>query len=136
VINRDRNVRKLKEFIEIVNTVPQFAELVNYGNLYTDMLYKFGFDDPQRYIVEAKPEQEAVAPAPSSPMDALMQGAGEIGGAAAQAGVTEAAASGALGGMLAETATGVPGSVPTLNESDPALAQQQMLAMQQPLPQA
>jgi hypothetical protein len=136
VINRDRNVRKIKEFIEIVNTVPQFAELVNYGNLYTDILYKFGFDDPQRYIVEAKPEQEAPAPAPTSPMDALMQGAGDIGGAAAQAGVTEAAASGKLGQMLAETATGVPGAVPTLNESDPALAQQQMLAMQQPLPTA
>jgi Bacteriophage head to tail connecting protein len=136
VINRDRNIRKVQEFIALVNSVPQFAEFVDYKNLYTDVLYKFGFDDPERYMVKEEPEQPQQAASVGSPMDALMQEAGAAGGAPTQQALTGMAASGSLNPMLNEVATGKPSAVPTLTEEDPTQIQQQMLAMQQPLPTA
>jgi hypothetical protein len=135
VINRDRNIRKVQEFLAIVNSVPQFAEFVDYKNLYTDVLYKFGFDDPERYMVKQEPEAPAAPSSPSSPLDALMQEAGAAGGAPTQQALAGAAASGSLNPMLNEVATGKTSAVPTLEAEDPMQAQQQMLAMQQPLPQ-
>jgi hypothetical protein len=130
IINRDRNIRRLQEFIAMVNTVPQFQELVDYKNLYTDMLYKFGFDNPQRYILQPKEEEPAPA-APTSPMQAMVQGAGAVGGATMANAVTEMAAGDEMPQLLSNlTQMPTAGGQETL---DPALAQQQMLAMQQPI---
>lgn len=78
VINRDRNVSLLRDFITLVASVPQFQQLIDYRNLYYDLLVKFGFDDPARYIIEQQ-EQEAPA-APQSPLQQLGAEAKEIGG--------------------------------------------------------
>lgn len=130
VINRDRTIRRMQEFLALVSSVPQFAELVDYNNLYTDLLFKFGFDNPERYILR-KQEEAPQASAPSTPMQALVEGAGQAGGAPAQAALSGLAASGELSGLLNQVATGVPSEDPSAQ--DPQLQQQQMLAMNQPL---
>jgi Bacteriophage head to tail connecting protein len=128
VINRDRNIRRLQEFLALVASVPQFAELVDYNNLYSDLLHKFGFDHPDRYIKAAKEEEPAPTAAPTSPLQALTEQAGAIGGATSANAITQAAA----GGELANAIAGMTGN-PQAAAEDPALAQQQMLAMTQPM---
>lgn len=128
VINRDRNIRRLQEFIALVGSVPQFAELVDYSNLYTDLLTKFGFDNPDRYV--KKQEEAQAAPAtPTSPMQQMSEGLDSIGGATMKDAAAQLAASGEMPQALATMAGSpqVPGT-----EQDPALAQQQMLAMTNP----
>lgn len=78
VINRDKNISLLTEFIGLVSQVPQFQELVNYENLYYDLLIKFGFDDPSRYIRQSEPEQEPEQP--TSPAQDLLAQGNQAGG--------------------------------------------------------
>jgi hypothetical protein len=80
VINRDRNVSLISEFITLVGSVPQFQELIDFKNLYYDLLVKFGFDDPSRYILSEQPEAEPAPQAPQSPLQQLGDKALEIGG--------------------------------------------------------
>lgn len=111
VINRDRNVGRLQEFLLAVAQIEQFQPFIDYKNLYTDLLVKFGFDNPSRYLLQESPEspqesQEA-PPIPSpdqmpqqSPLGAVQGSLGEIGGAPMQNALTELAAEGALPQML------------------------------------
>jgi hypothetical protein len=133
VINRDRNIRRIQEFIGLVNSVPQFAQLVDFQNLYTDLLTKFGFDNPQRYLVKKQEEPEAAPAAPTSALQELTGRAEQIGGKTMQDAVTGLAASGELPQALQGLTQGAPSEV-----QDQALAQQQQLALTQPLapPQA
>jgi hypothetical protein len=82
VINRDRNVSLIKDFIALAGSVPQFQQLVDWQNVYFDLLVKFGFDDPQRYMV--KPQEDAGGQqqptAPQSPLQAMQAKAQDIGG--------------------------------------------------------
>lgn len=98
VINRDRNISLITDFMTIVGSVPQMQQLVNWQNLFVDLLTRFGFNDPQRYIQQQTQTQEAdngMAPAspvpsdqalavppnaPMSPAQAMVSGLGEIGG--------------------------------------------------------
>lgn len=134
VINRDRTIRRMQEFLALVASVPQFAELVDYANLYTDLLFKFGFDNPERYILRQTTQEPAPAPqpGPTSPLQELSAGAAQAGGAPGQAAVAGMAASGDLAGLLNQVSTGVPSEDPSAQ--DPQLQQQQMLAMSQPTP--
>jgi Bacteriophage head to tail connecting protein len=78
VINRDRNVSLITDFITLVANVPQFQPMIDYKNLYYDLLVKFGFDDPSRYIAQESEEQ---APAqPQSAIESLGQKAEQVGG--------------------------------------------------------
>jgi Bacteriophage head to tail connecting protein len=128
IINRDRNIRRLQEFMALVAGVPQFAEFVDYSNLYDDLLRKFGFDDPERYRKQQEPEQ---APPPVSPMDALSQGASELMGGTGANAVSAMAASGQLPQLLTNISQGSPGGL--TDELPPEVAQQQQLALNQPL---
>lgn len=128
IINRDRNIRRLQEFMALVASVPQFSEFVDYSNLYDDLLRKFGFDDPERYRKQAEPES---APSPSSPMDALSQGMAEVAGGQGANAVTEAAASGQLPQLLTSMSQGSPGGLS--EEVPPEVQAQQQLAMNQPI---
>jgi Bacteriophage head to tail connecting protein len=112
VINRDRNISLITEFVTLVGSVPQFAELVDWGAMFQDLLMKFGFDDPARYL---KPVQEAPAPAPANPMEAMSQGLGNIGGQAYEQALQEKVSGGGLP-AIARTMMGQP--PPT--EPDPA----------------
>lgn len=128
IINRDRNIRRIQEFLSIVNSVPQFAEMINYQNLYIDMLTKFGFDDPMRYVVEQTEEEPTEAPAePQSAIQAATEGVSDIGGAPMGMAMAELAAEGSLPGMANEIA-GNPQA-----DADPTLQQEQQLALQQPI---
>jgi len=130
VINRDRNIRRIQEFLAVANSVPQFAEMINYRNLYIDMLTKFGFDDPMRYLVEQQPEQEEQAPEePTSMIEAMAGKAAEIGGGTMKDAVTGMAATGELGEVANDMVAGAGAS----EELDPMVKQEQMLAMQQPI---
>lgn len=76
IINRDRNVSLITEFITLVANVPQFQQMIDYKNLYFDLLVRFGFDDPSRYMVKEDTQQSS----PESPIQQLAGKAQEIGG--------------------------------------------------------
>jgi hypothetical protein len=103
---------------------------VNYENLYTDLLHKFGFDDPSRYIVEKEAPEEAPA-APTSAIEAIAGAAGEAGGQPLQNAIAGMAATGELTDVVNEFAQGVPQEPGA--EVDPMLQQEQQLALQQPI---
>lgn len=128
IINRDRNIRRLQEFMALVASVPQFAEFVDYSNLYDDLLRKFGFDDPERYRKQAEPEQ---APAPTSAVGGLAQGMQEIAGAPGANAVSAMGASGELASVMANIAQASPPGM--TQEITPEVAQQQQLALNQPI---
>lgn len=79
VINRDRNISLIRDFVTLVSGVPQFMEQVDWSNLYFDLLVKFGFDDPSRYLLK-KTEEAPEAPSPQSPLQSMTAKAQEIGG--------------------------------------------------------
>lgn len=128
VINRDRNISLITDFITLVAGVPQFQPMIDYKNLYFDLLVKFGFDDPSRYIVK---ESESEAPAaPQSALQALGAKAQEIGGLPmAQAVQQEVATGGAI-----DTVNALSGISPQTTESmtpeDQALAMQTLATPQ------
>jgi hypothetical protein len=124
VINRDRNIRRIQEFLTLVSSVPQFAQLINYTNLYVDLLNKFGFDNPERYLVDQS--QEDAAPAPSTPMDALMQGAEQLGGEPEANALLANMQDGSLSGMMD---IGTPQQTPP----DPMAQAQSMQVLNTPL---
>jgi hypothetical protein len=76
IINRDRNVSLITDFITLVANVPQFQQMIDYKNLYFDLLVRFGFDDPSRYMVKEDTQQSS----PESPIQQLAGKAQEIGG--------------------------------------------------------
>lgn len=67
IINRDRNIQLLTDFLTLTANVPQFQQMINYQNLFYDLLVKFGFDDPGRYIMQQQPS-EAITAAPETGM--------------------------------------------------------------------
>lgn len=127
IINRDRNIRRLQEFMALVASVPQFAEFVDYANVYDDLLRKFGFDDPERYRKQAEPEQ---APAPSSVTEALSQGMQEVAGAPGANAIADMAASGQLPQLM--TSAGQASASGVGSELPPDVMQQMQLALNQP----
>lgn len=104
IINRDRNIQLLTDFLTLTASVPQFQQMINYSNLFYDLLVKFGFDDPSRYVLE--PEQEAPAAQPQSPLDAA---AATMENIAPGTNVMSAmAAGGDIPGLLQQQSTGLP----------------------------
>ena len=93
IINRDRNISLLQQFLTTVAAVEQFQPFIDYQNLYYDMLVKFGFDDPSRYL---KAQEAPSAPEPKSAMDAMIQTGNDIGGAPMTGAIQEMAAAGQL----------------------------------------
>jgi hypothetical protein len=127
VINRDRNISLITEFLGLVSSVPQFQELVDFSNLYTDLLVKFGFDDPQRYLKKAEPE---AAPQPQSPVQALTQEAASIGGAPLAGAVEQQIAGGNLLPAISNLSGQLPGATSELPPELQAQAQAQLLTPQ------
>lgn len=113
VINRDRRIDQLQQFIVTVTGIEQFQPFIDYQNLYLDLLVNFGFDEPMRYLKSEEPE---APPTPESPMQAMMMGAGDIGGAPMQEALQSKVAAGELPDM-ARSMTGAPPMAP--GESDP-----------------
>jgi Bacteriophage head to tail connecting protein len=130
IINRDRNIKYLSDFLMLAASVPQFEPFIDYRNLYYDLLVKFGFDDPARYLKSEEPSEEQPT-TPVSPMDELMQGATEVGGIPMANSMTEAAAA----GRLPELARNALGQTPQTTPTEDDQAQQQAIAaaMQMPL---
>ena len=110
VINRDRNMRRMQEFIQTVVAVPQFSEQVDYTTLFEDMVTQFGFDNPQRYMKKQMPQeqqQEPTTATPTSPSDAFVQGMTEISGDVGKAAALGSVASGDFA-QMAQQMAGVP----------------------------
>lgn len=112
IINRDRNIQLLTDFLTLTANVPQFQQMINYQNLFYDLLVKFGFDDPGRYIMQAQPQQPGEAPptpdsgmptTPLSEANAVMEDIAP--GANVMQGLQ---ASGQLPGLMNQLATGQP----------------------------
>jgi hypothetical protein len=59
IIDQQQELDKRMQFVETVTKIPQFAELLDYEALLTDLAQKFGYEDVTRYI---KPAPKPVAP--------------------------------------------------------------------------
>lgn len=125
VINRDRNIKRLTDFVTLVGSVPQFAKLVSWDTLFYDLLLNFGFDDPTKFIL---PKQEPAAPTPTSPLEAMKQGMAEVGGQPFVQALQEKVA----GGQLPNTVRTLLGQPPS-KEEDPAEDSAVTAAMMMPL---
>lgn len=128
VINRDREVQTLTDFLTLIANIPQFQELVNYRNLYYDLLTKFGFDDPSRYIMQEKeeepvPQQQTPLGQAASTMESIAPGSG----ASAVQGMV---AGGQLPQMMADIA-GIPPQ--QQSQMTPEMEQQLMAAANMPV---
>lgn len=124
VINRDRRISLLTEFVTLVGSVPQFAELMDWGAVFQDLLTGFGFDDPAKYI---KQQETPAAPAPANPMEAMQQGLTGIGGEAYGQAMQEKVA----GGQMPDALRTLMGQAPT-GETDPAEDSAMMAGMMMP----
>ena len=124
VINRDRRVSLITEFVTLVGSVPQFAELMDWGAVFQDLLTSFGFDDPGKYIMKQQPQ---AAPAPANPMEAMQQGLTGIGGEAYGQAMQEKVA----GGQMPDALRTLMGQAPTGGE-DPAEDSAMMAGMMMP----
>lgn len=127
VINRDRNIQQLTDFMTLVNTVPQFQQLTDYSNLFFDLLTKFGFDDPSRYMLKQS-EEEAPA-APQAPLAAMQETAGEVGGLPMQQALqTKVAEGGAV-----DFANSMAGMSPEATPAEPNAEALALAALQTPV---
>lgn len=100
VINRDRNIKRLTDFITLVGGMQQFQAFVDWQNLYQDLLVKFGFDDPTRYMKEQEQAADPSAGMPQSPLGEMAAAGAQVGGANLQDAITSTAAAGQLPQML------------------------------------
>jgi hypothetical protein len=123
VINRDRNISLISEFVTLVSGIPQFVQLVDWTNLFTDLVVKFGFDDPARYILKQQPQEEqATTEAPQSPLQQMAQQAGDIGGAPMQAALQEQVLSGQAPNLAANFSGLSPETVANSSDQEQAAA--------------
>lgn len=128
VINRDRNISLITDFITLVANVQQFQPMIDYKNLYFDLLVKFGFDDPSRYIVK---ESESKTPAqPQSPLEALGAKANEIGGAQMSSAVQQKVATGSAIDTVNALSGVNPQTTSSMTPQDQALAMQTLATPQ------
>ena len=102
VINRDRNIKKLTDFITLVGGMQQFQPFVDWQNLYQDLLVKFGFDEPNRYLKSQEPQADSSAGQTQSPLSAIGDAAAQAGGADLQNAITATTASGQLPQMISD----------------------------------
>lgn len=110
IINRDRNIQLLTDFLTLTANVPQFQQMINYQNLFYDLLVKFGFDDPGRYIMQQQPsEASTVAPDAGMPTTPLSEANATMEDIAPGANVMQGLqASGQLPELMNQLATGKP----------------------------
>jgi hypothetical protein len=111
VINRDRKVSMLTEFLTLAANIPQWQQMINYENLFVDLLNHFGFDDPNRYILK---QQEEAPTAPTTPAAAMAAEAEAIGGKPMADALANKAALGQLPGLAAEMAGYAPQDIEEL----------------------
>lgn len=128
VINRERNIKMLSDFLLLIANVPQFQEMVNYQNLFYDLLVKFGFDNPGRYIMQK--QEETAEPAPTSPLEDTATTLESIAPGTGASAFQGAVAGGQLPDLAAAYSGQAPGAVPT---DDPALNQQITAAASLPI---
>jgi hypothetical protein len=130
VINRDRKVKNLTDFISVITSVPQFVNMVDWQALFSDLLVNFGFDDPSRYLgvkqtpTDAQPEQQ-----PTTPLEELNKSLTDIGGPAYDQAIKEKLTAGQLPDALKTLLGIVPEQQP---EPNPTEEQAIMAAMSQP----
>lgn len=103
IINRDRNIQLLTDFLTLTANVPQFQQMINYSNLFYDLLVKFGFDDPSRYLLKQEEGQEPAQP-PQSPLESASATMEEI--APGTNAIQAMTAAGDIPGMMQQMATG------------------------------
>lgn len=110
IINRDRNIQLLTDFLTLTANVPQFQQMINYQNLFYDLLVKFGFDDPGRYIMQQQPsEASTAAPEAGMPTTPLSEANATMEDIAPGANVMQGLqASGQLPELMNQLATGKP----------------------------
>lgn len=132
VINRDRNVSLITDFINLVVPVPQFQSMIDYKNLYFDLLVKFGFDDPSRYMVSETGEatSEASTAQPQSALEALGSQAEAIGGAPMDQAVQQTVATGGAIGAVNDLSGINPQTTQGMTPEDQALAMQTLATPQ------
>lgn len=121
VINRDKNISLITDFISIVSTIPEFAKRTDWDTLFLDLTTKFGFDDPQRYIVQQQPE-EPQEQTPQSPLQQMSAQAQAIGGDPAQAGLQEAIMKGQAPDIAASFAGRSPDDISNMSEEERLLS--------------
>jgi hypothetical protein len=69
VIERKAYVQSRLEFVQAVSGLPDVAARLNMDMFLTDLLNHWGFDEPERYLKKAEPQQEQTAqvlPTPTS----------------------------------------------------------------------
>jgi hypothetical protein len=96
LLNRDRKIKTMTDFLSIVASVPQFNNLVDWQAMFADLLLNFGFDDPTRYVLKQEPATNSPQPKPSSALEELNQELTNIGGPAYSLALKEAIAAGKL----------------------------------------
>ena len=59
VLERQRVINDITNFVTLVVQIPQFAELTDWEAIYTDLLMRWGFDEPDKYLKkqESPPEK-------------------------------------------------------------------------------
>lgn len=109
IINRDRNIQLLTDFLTLTANVPQFQQMINYQNLFYDLLVKFGFDDPGRYIMQQPSEASTAAPDEGMPTTPLSEANATMEDIAPGANVMQGLqASGQIPELMNQLATGKP----------------------------
>jgi hypothetical protein len=96
LLNRDRKIKTMTDFLSIVASVPQFNNLVDWQAMFADLLLNFGFDDPTRYVLKQEPASDSPQQKPMSALEELNQELTNIGGPAYSLALKEAIAAGKL----------------------------------------
>lgn len=58
VIDRNKYIQERLDFIQLFAQIPQVANKINYEEILYDILQRYGFDDPDKYLIKEKPQEQ------------------------------------------------------------------------------
>lgn len=127
VADKEFELRMRSEWIATITSVPEMAQLVNWGEVAKDVTARFTGEEAKRFIMDAPPEQPAPEePSPQdqlaamqaeqamapTPQEVMVEGAGQVGGKelamALQGQIAADGGQQALGGMMGAPPPEVP----------------------------
>lgn len=128
VIERKAFIQDRLEFVQTVSSIPQFAEMVDYERVFTDLLQHWGFDEPDGYLVKKQDTStQAVTPSsvgpdgmPVDPMQAAIAGAPSVADANALQAQASADGGASMMNELYAGTSASPGSTYDPAAADPA----------------
>lgn len=81
IIEQRDYVEKRTAFIQLVTSIPQFAQKINYDKLLSDLLQNWGFDDPEAYMLSEESPTGETTPITMGAQLEAMGGKGLLDGA-------------------------------------------------------